>query len=71
MSMEAAGWHDVGSVEELAGVPLRQVAVGRAKLALSFKDGVFGAVNGACNHAGGPLGQGTLDGDYVVCPWHA
>mgnify|MGYP003466572989 CR=1 FL=1 len=40
------------------------------RLALSFKDGVFGAVSGVCNHAGGPLGEGRLDGDYIVCPWH-
>jgi multimeric flavodoxin WrbA len=33
-------------------------------------DGNFGVVHNACNHAGGPLGQGTLDGDYIVCPWH-
>src|SRR5262249_40825415 len=28
------------------------------------------AINGVCNHAGGPLAKGTLEGDYVVCPWH-
>jgi multimeric flavodoxin WrbA/nitrite reductase/ring-hydroxylating ferredoxin subunit len=39
-------------------------------MALSCVDGVFGAIHGRCNHAGGPLGQGTLEGDYVVCPWH-
>ena len=39
-------------------------------MALSCVDGVFGAIHGSCNHAGGPLGQGTLEGDYVVCPWH-
>jgi hypothetical protein len=21
-------------------------------------------------HAGGPLGEGLLKGDYLVCPWH-
>ncbi|HSF08167.1 MAG TPA: NAD(P)H-dependent oxidoreductase, partial [Nitrospirales bacterium] len=30
----------------------------------------FGAINGTCNHVGGPLGEGTLEGEYVVCPWH-
>ncbi len=36
----------------------------------SCKDGEFSAISGICNHAGGPLGEGKLDGDYVVCPWH-
>ena len=63
-------WHDLGPVEELQGVPLRQVEVGRTKIALSCRDNVFGAISGVCNHAGGPLGEGRLDGDYITCPWH-
>lgn len=63
-------WQDVGGVAELSAIPLQQVMIGRTKIALSCVDGKFGAVHGACNHAGGPLGQGMLDGDYVVCPWH-
>lgn len=63
-------WHDLGPVAELARQPLQQVQVGRTKVALSCVDGRFGAVHGACNHAGGPLGHGSLDGDYIVCPWH-
>jgi len=39
-------------------------------VALTCRDGEFGAISGLCNHAGGPLGEGRLDGDYVVCPWH-
>jgi len=67
---DEAGWADIGAVEELRSTPLRQVTIGRTKIALSFKDGRFGAVSGVCNHAAGPLGEGTLDGEYVVCPWH-
>jgi multimeric flavodoxin WrbA/nitrite reductase/ring-hydroxylating ferredoxin subunit len=67
-------WHDLGAVaewtRELETVPVRQVAVGRTKIALSLRDGEFAAVSGVCNHAGGPLGEGRLDGDYLVCPWH-
>lgn len=63
-------WYDVGDAIELAKKPLQQILVGRNKVALSCVDGKFGVIHGACNHAGGPLGQGTLDGDYVVCPWH-
>jgi multimeric flavodoxin WrbA/nitrite reductase/ring-hydroxylating ferredoxin subunit len=68
--MENETWLDIGSSEELSRVPVRQVLLGTTRVALSYRDGVFGAVSGVCNHAGGPLGKGTLDGDYVVCPWH-
>ena len=68
--MNEGRWHDLGSVEELAKHRLRQITIGRAKIALSYKDGRFGAISGACNHVGGPLGEGSLDGEYVVCPWH-
>ncbi len=63
-------WTDVGAVDDLSQRPVQEVAIGRTKVALTCKDGVFGAISGVCNHAGGPLGKGTLDGDYVVCPWH-
>src|SRR5437879_12062344 len=23
-----------------------------------------------CQHAGGPLGEGKITGDIVICPWH-
>jgi multimeric flavodoxin WrbA/nitrite reductase/ring-hydroxylating ferredoxin subunit len=68
--MDDARWHDLGPIDELAREPLRQVTIGRTKIALTCREGRFGAISGACNHVGGPLGQGTLDGDYVVCPWH-
>ena len=68
--MAAENWVDAGSVQELSSRPLRQLELGRTRIALVFKDGVFSAISGLCNHVGGPLGDGTLEGDYVVCPWH-
>jgi nitrite reductase/ring-hydroxylating ferredoxin subunit len=66
----AEGWTDVGAARELAATPLQRIAVGNSEIALSFRDGSFGAVANACNHAGGPLGEGCLDSDYIICPWH-
>jgi len=63
-------WIEVGSAEELGRVPLATVAVGQSRVALSCVGGEFGAISNICNHVGGPLGQGQLEGDYVVCPWH-
>ena len=63
-------WTDAGAVDDLSQRPVQAIVVGRTRVALTCKDGVFGAISGICNHAGGPLGHGALDGDYVVCPWH-
>ncbi len=63
-------WTDVGAAAELAATPLRRISAANSEIALSFRDGSFGAVANACNHAGGPLGEGELEGDYIVCPWH-
>lgn len=30
----------------------------------------FFAISATCSHAGGPLDEGTLQGDIVECPWH-
>ena len=63
-------WHDLGSVSELSQRPLQQLAVGEVRLAVIFKDAAFSVISGVCNHVGGPLGDGRLDGDYITCPWH-
>jgi len=63
-------WVDVGPVEAFAGRALTEVKVGRLNAAVSHRDGVFGVISNVCNHVGGPLGRGRLDGEYVVCPWH-
>ncbi len=63
-------WTDIGSVDELKQKPLQEVSSGKTTIALTYKDGAFSAISGICNHVGGPLGDGALDGDYVVCPWH-
>jgi multimeric flavodoxin WrbA/nitrite reductase/ring-hydroxylating ferredoxin subunit len=63
-------WIDLGPVEALKEPPVREVMAGKLRIALTYHDGKFGAVSGICNHVGGPLGKGTLDGEYLVCPWH-
>lgn len=63
-------WHDLGPAEDFQKSALTEIHIGRTKIAISYRNGEFGAVSGVCNHVGGPLGQGRLDGEYVVCPWH-
>jgi nitrite reductase/ring-hydroxylating ferredoxin subunit/multimeric flavodoxin WrbA len=66
----AEDWVDVGAADELGRSALQVVRAGRRALALSCVEGVFGAIDGVCNHVGGPLGEGRIEGEYVVCPWH-
>jgi len=63
-------WTDVGAADEISQHACRPAKAKNAALAITFKDGLFGAVSHACNHVGGPLGEGRLDGDYIICPWH-
>lgn len=32
--------------------------------------GEFHAIDNVCEHQGGPLAEGELDGCVVTCPWH-
>lgn len=68
--MATDDWVDIGDAGELSKTPLHRCRVGKTDIALSCLTGTFGAIHNACNHVGGPLGEGSLDGDYVVCPWH-
>jgi multimeric flavodoxin WrbA/nitrite reductase/ring-hydroxylating ferredoxin subunit len=61
---------DVGAAEDFKLSQLKEARLGERLVAVSFKDGRFGVISNRCNHVGGPLGKGRLDGDYVVCPWH-
>ena len=67
---ESQEWVDVGTADDLAARRVQAVQVGGRTIALTCRDGEFGAIDGRCNHVGGPLGEGSLEGDYVVCPWH-
>ena len=40
------------------------------EIALFNIDGRFYALDNACPHRGGPLGEGDLQGQTLTCPWH-
>jgi nitrite reductase/ring-hydroxylating ferredoxin subunit len=46
------------------------VEVGGKSIAVFNCDGAFYAIDNACKHRGGPLGEGSLSGTSVTCPWH-
>jgi nitrite reductase/ring-hydroxylating ferredoxin subunit/multimeric flavodoxin WrbA len=67
---EPTEWVDVGAADDFKRAPLCEAKIGEQPVAVSYRDGKFGVISNFCNHVGGPLGKGRLDGEYVVCPWH-
>jgi nitrite reductase/ring-hydroxylating ferredoxin subunit/multimeric flavodoxin WrbA len=63
-------WHRLGSREEVAGRAPYAVRLDGHVVAVFRHDGRFRALGNACNHKGGPLCEGRMRGEYVVCPWH-
>jgi nitrite reductase (NADH) small subunit len=58
---------------KIADVPVgsvHEVQVAGKAVALANVDGKFFAINNTCLHRGGPLGEGSLQGNIVTCPWH-
>jgi nitrite reductase/ring-hydroxylating ferredoxin subunit/uncharacterized membrane protein len=63
-------WTDVAAESRLAeGRPLR-VEVAGEPVILVRRAGRISALAETCSHLGGPLGEGTIEGGTVVCPWH-
>ena|SRR5579871_3486356 len=61
----------VASLAQLSPGTLMEAVVGENSYAVANVDGEVHVLDGICPHAGGPLGQGALHDDIVVCPWHA
>jgi nitrite reductase/ring-hydroxylating ferredoxin subunit len=55
---------------EIPAGTIREVQVNGKAVALANVEGKFYAIHNICLHRGGPLGEGTLDGPTVTCPWH-
>jgi nitrite reductase/ring-hydroxylating ferredoxin subunit len=61
----------VAAVADLPPGQGRVVDADGRQLAVFNVDGAFHAIDNACPHRGGPLGDGDLAGAVVSCPWHA
>ena len=64
------GFVRVASINDLPPGECREVELEGRLVALFHVDGRVYALDGVCPHAGGPLGDGMLEGTVVTCPWH-
>ncbi len=64
-------WYKVGDKNLLNEGRVTTVQAGHVNVCLSRTAKGYGAISNKCAHQGGPLGDGMIEGGYVVCPWHA
>src|SRR5260370_17719788 len=48
----------------------KEFELGDKTICVANVNGVISAMDNVCLHMGGPLGQGSIEGNKVVCPWH-
>jgi nitrite reductase/ring-hydroxylating ferredoxin subunit/multimeric flavodoxin WrbA len=65
-----ADWHRLGSKDELLAHAPFSIKIDRHRIALFLHEGRLTAISDICNHKGGPLSEGRLNGEFVTCPWH-
>lgn len=69
--MSMSSWVRVTACENIPSREGRAVIVNGRELAVFNVGGRFLAVDGRCPHRGGPLCDGIVAGNTVVCPLHA
>ena len=63
--------HVLGPVDQIPLGEGRAFGVGSEQVAVfRLRDGSLRAVSGVCPHRGGPLADGTIDRQVVICPLH-
>lgn len=60
----------VATTSEIASEQAKCVDVEGKRIAVFNLNGEFCALDDTCPHRGGPLSEGLIDGEDVVCPWH-
>ena len=48
-----------------------EAEVAEVTVCLANVNGELSALDNTCPHRQGPLGQGWIEGEAVICPWHS
>lgn len=60
----------IANIEDLPPGTCRSIETNDWGIALFNLDGHIYALDNTCPHAGGPLGEGIIEGEHITCPWH-
>jgi nitrite reductase/ring-hydroxylating ferredoxin subunit/uncharacterized membrane protein len=67
---DPSDWTPVLDASMLADDRPVQALAGERPLMIVKRNGTIHALADRCAHRGGPLHEGDLEGDCIVCPWH-
>ena len=71
MSSENKKWYKVlDNKKTLPEGRVQTVTAGHQGICLTHYNGKFSALDNACPHQGGPLGEGSIENGMLRCPWH-
>ncbi len=70
MSNESSVWLKVLDPGELPEGRVKPVTCKHRTLCLTHFEGQIAALENKCPHQGGPLGEGSIEGGWLRCPWH-
>lgn len=70
VSIMSEGYVKVGQVNDFPTGILKKVQVGREEVLVVNINGTIHAIANACTHRGGPLNEGELERNNVICPYH-
>lgn len=65
-----AAWYRIGARDELLARAPFSTKIERHRIAVFLYGDRLTAISDICNHKGGPLSEGRLNGEFVTCPWH-
>ena len=60
----------VCTIQEISEGTAKMVKVEGKPIAIFNLNGNFYATDDTCPHEGGPLSDGSIEGENVSCPWH-
>ncbi len=60
----------VAKASEVIQGKITMVEAGGKTIALFNLNNNYYALDNECTHVGGPLCEGAIDGEEVICPWH-
>ncbi len=70
MGDQSSVWLKVLDLDELPEGRVKPVTCKHRTLCLTHFEGEFAALDNKCPHQGGPLGEGSIEGGLLRCPWH-